>query len=108
MNESVKRRAAAIRDHISKDDELSPDPGDVYRFSVALATWDALRLQIDKGPATVGDDRRFVELTDLCQDLSEKVGLGRELTLAGGFLVGCASERIICDNWQEAARGYQP
>jgi hypothetical protein len=107
VNESIKNRAAAIRYDISRNrDELSPDPGDLYRFSVALATWDALRLQIDKGPATVEDDQRLAELTHLCQNLSEKVGLGRELTLTGGFLVGAASDRIICDSWQEAAEGW--
>ena len=107
MKDSVKNRAAAIREYVSVRLDLSPDPGGLYKFSVALATWDELRLQIDKGPATVADDRRFTELTHLCQDLSEKVGLGRQLTIAGGgFLVGLASARIICDSWQEAAEGW--
>jgi hypothetical protein len=103
VRESIKDRAAAIRDYVSRVLELSPDPVVLYRFSVALATWDALRLQRDKGPVTVADDQRFAVLTYLCQDLSEKVGMGRGLTIPGGFLAGLASERIICDTWQEAA-----
>lgn len=104
MNESIKNRAAAIRQDVSNFH--SPDPNDLYRFSVALATWDALRLQIDRGPATVGDDRRLADLTSLCEDLSEKVGLGRTLTLSGGFLVGCGADRLINKTWQEAAEGW--
>ena len=104
MKESVKNRAAAIREYVSVRLDLSPDPGALYRFSVALATWDELHLQIDTGPAAVEDDQRFAELTYLCQDLSEKIGLGRELTIPGGFPAGLASERIICDSWQEAAK----
>jgi hypothetical protein len=103
LNESIKNRAAAIRDYVSKFH--SPDPNDLYKFPIALATWDALRLQIDKGPATVDDDRRLADLTSLCENLSEKVGLGRTLTSAG-FLVGSASDRIISKSWQEAAEGW--
>ena len=101
MKDSIKNRAEAIRDHVSKFH--SPDPGDLYRLSVALATWDALRLHIDKGPATVQDDQRFAELTHRCEDLSEKIGLGRALTLPRGFLIGCAADRIVNKTWQEAA-----
>ena len=106
MKESIKCRSAAIRNYISKRDDLSPDPNDLYMFSVTLATWDALRLQIDRGPVTVDDDQRFAELTHRREDLSEKIGLGRDLTITGGFLVGVANERIICDAWQEAAEGW--
>jgi hypothetical protein len=71
-----------------------------------LATWDKLRLQIDKGPATVADGRRFAKLTYLCEDLSDKVGLGRELTIYGGFLRGSAADRILRGTWQEVAEGW--
>lgn len=104
MNESIKNRAAAIRDYTSKFH--SPAPVDLYRYSIALATWDQLRLKIDRGPATVADDQRFAELTARCEDLSEKVTGSRALTTPSGFLAGCASERIICATWQEASEGW--
>lgn len=101
MNQRIKDRAESIRDYVSKFH--APDPGDLYKFSIALATWDRLRWQIDRGPATVGDDQRLAELTVLCEDLSERCGLGRTLTTPGGFLHGCASERILARAWQEAS-----
>ena len=104
MRESIKNRAAAIRDYVSKFH--SPAPGDLYRFSVALATWDALRLKIDRGPATVADDQRLAELRARCEDLSEKVLNTRELTNRDGFLLGCFADRILEKSWQEAAEDW--
>lgn len=104
MNEAIKNRAAAIRDYTSKF--YSPPPGDLYRFSIALATWDALRLKIDRGPATVADDQRLAELRGRCEDLSEKVLNTRQLTSREGFLFGCFADRIINTSWQEAAEGW--
>jgi hypothetical protein len=106
MKDSIRNRAEAIREYVSVRLELSPDPGDLYAFSIALAAWDEMRYQRDKGPVTVGDDQRFRELTYRCENLSEGVGLGRALTIPGGFLAGLASERIISDTWQEAAEGW--
>ncbi|OCB21808.1 hypothetical protein A5674_27075 [Mycobacterium malmoense] len=107
MNDPIKERAFAIRDHITRlHENLSPDPDDLDRFSVALATWDRLRLQLDRGQATPADERRFEDLTTACEDLSEKIGLGRVLTIDGGFLVGLAPERIINKTWQEAAEAW--
>jgi hypothetical protein len=109
-NDDIKERAAAVRDYVSRVLELSPDPGDLYAFSVAVSTWDHMRYRRSKGdPFTVDDDRRFADLTVLCEDLSEKVGLGRALTISTGdraFLAGSASDRIIDKTWMDAAETW--
>jgi hypothetical protein len=104
VKQSVLDQAAHIRDFIDREyrrDNRSVDPDELYRFSVVLAGWDQARYQREKGPVTVDDDRRFAALTLLCENLSEEIGRGRELTMRGGFLAG-DSARILCDTWQEA------
>jgi hypothetical protein len=104
MIESLRNRAAAIRDYLDKRD-LSIDPTMLYRYSVTAAQWEAVRLFIDRGNVTPADDRRFADLTNVLRALSEQIGLGGELTDSRGFLIGDPS-RIICDTWQEAAEGW--
>jgi hypothetical protein len=62
MNESLKNRAAAIRDYLDKQ-EPPLDPTLVYKYSLIAAQWEAVRLLIDRGKGTVADDRRFNELS---------------------------------------------
>jgi hypothetical protein len=104
MRESIKNRAAAIRQYVDKRD-LPADPATIYRYSVTAAQWEATRLLIDKGKGTAADDRRFAELSDVLRTLSRQVGLGDELTMSSGFLPSDPS-RIICETWQEAAEGW--
>jgi hypothetical protein len=104
MRESIRNRAAAIRQYVDNRD-LPADPAAIYRYSVTAAQWEATRLLIDKGKGTAADDRRFAELSDVLRTLSRQVGLGEELTMFGGFLPGDPS-RIICKTWQEAAEGW--
>lgn len=104
MRESIKNRAAAIRQYVDNRD-LPSDPATIYRYSVTAAQWEATRLLIDKGKGTAADDRRFAELSDVLRTLSRQVGLGDELTTSSGFLPGDPS-RIICGTWQEAAEGW--
>ena len=77
----------------------------LYKYSLAAAQWNAVRLLIDKGTGALADDRRFADLTNVLETLSEQVGLGRDLTDSRGFLVR-DPQRMICASWQEAAEGW--
>ncbi len=105
MRESLSDRAAAIRDHLDKQDDLSADPATLYKYSITAAQWEAVRLLIDNGKGTPADDKRLAELTNALRAFSEQIGLGSQLTDSRGFLVSDPS-RIICDSWQEAAAGW--
>jgi hypothetical protein len=105
MKPSLSSRAAAIRDYLDKQNDLSADPMKLYKYSLAAAPWESVRLLIDSGRGTPADDQRFADLTDVLETLSEQVGLGGDLTDSRGFLVRDPS-RIICDTWQEAAEGW--
>ena len=105
MRESIKSRAACIRQYLDNQDDLSADAAAIYRYSVTAAQWEAVRLLIDKGKGTAADDRRFAELSDVLKTLSERVGLGGALTMPSGFLPRDSS-RLINKTWQEAAEGW--
>jgi hypothetical protein len=105
MRESIKNRAAAVRDYLDRQDDLSATAATMYRYSVTAAQWEAMRLLIDKGKGTLADDHRFADLGDALRALSNQVGLGSELTDSRGFLRRDPS-RIICQTWQEAAEGW--
>jgi hypothetical protein len=62
MRASIKRRAAAIRDNLRKA-EPGIGPGSRFRYSVAVAEWEAVRLLIDRGDATRADHKRFAQLS---------------------------------------------
>ena len=51
MRESIKNRAAAIRQYVDNRN-LPADPATIYRYSVTAAQWEATRLLIDKGKGT--------------------------------------------------------
>jgi hypothetical protein len=105
MRGSIKNRAACIRWYLDRQDELSADPATIYRYSVAAAQWEAVRLLIDRGKGTAADDRRFADLSRVLQTLSEQVGLDGALTMPGGFLPRDPSY-LIEATWQEAAEGW--
>jgi hypothetical protein len=105
VRESIKSRAAQIRDYLAKQDDLPADPTTIYRYSITAAQWDAVRLLIDRGKGTAADDRRFAELSDVLRTLTRQLGLGHLLTMPGGFLPRDPS-RLICNTWQEAAEGW--
>ena len=105
MRESIRNRAAAIRDYMDKQDDLAADAASIHRYSVTAAQWEAVRLLVDRGKGTAADDRRFVELSDVLKTLSERVGLGGALTMPGGYLPRDPG-RLICKTWQEAAEGW--
>jgi hypothetical protein len=105
MRESVKNRAAAIRDYLDRQDDLHADAATIYKYSVTAAQWDAMRLLIDRGKATSADDKRLAELGNLLKKLSEQIGLGGALTDPNGFLPRDPS-RIIEKTWQDAAEGW--
>jgi len=100
---SIKSRAACIRDYLDRQDDLAADALTIYRYSLVAAQWEAMRLLIDSGNGTPADDRRLADLGNALKMLSRQVGLGDELPT--GFLPRDPS-RIICDDWQEAARGW--
>jgi hypothetical protein len=116
MRESLKNRAAAIRDYLGKV-EPPIDPALIHSYSVAAARWEAARLLIDRGDPTAADDRRFQHLGGVLRGLTEEARLptciegnaGSDgipgLTWAGGFLPR-DPQRVICDTWQEAAEGW--
>jgi hypothetical protein len=117
MRESLGNRAAAVRDYLDKQDDLSADPATLYKYSITAAQWEAVRLLIDKGKGTPADDRRFADLSGVLRALTQQIGLGTctdkdkgehgipGLTWPGGWLPRDAS-RIIDATWQQAAEGW--
>jgi hypothetical protein len=98
--------------------ELAIDPSLAYRYSVVAARWEELRLAIDRGNITPGDDRRFHELGIVLRTLTEKIGLptcradhhGPEgipgLTGDDGFPPMDFSYLLTGETWQTAAEGW--
>jgi len=84
VRESIKERAAAIRQylHIQTD----ADPATIYRYSVTGAQWEAMRLLIDRGRGTPADDRRFADLGRVLLALTRQIGLGDSITGWNEFL----------------------
>jgi hypothetical protein len=65
MKPSISSRAARIRDYLDKQNDLSADPMTLYKYSLAAAQWDSVRLLIDSGRGTPVDDQRFADLTNV-------------------------------------------
>ncbi|OBB86062.1 hypothetical protein [Mycobacterium sp. 852002-30065_SCH5024008] len=103
MRQSIRNRAAAIRQYLNNQDDLSVTAADAYRYSITAAQWEAMRLLIDKGNGTAADDRRFAELGHVLRKLSAQIGLVNELPT--DFLPRDPS-RLIDKSWQEAAEGW--
>lgn len=102
MRETVKNRAAAIRDYLDRQDDLAADAATLYRYSVTAAQWEAMRLLIDSGKGAPADDRRFGDLTSVLKVLGKQAGLGEEIVAWRGFLPR-DPQRIIFETWREAA-----
>ena len=47
MRESIQNRAACIRQYLDNQDDLSADAAAIYRYSVTIAQWEAMRLLIE-------------------------------------------------------------
>jgi hypothetical protein len=105
MRESIKHRAACIRDYLDRQDDLAADPATMYRYSVTAAQWEAVRLLIDRGKGTPADDKRFDDLSQVLKALTKQIGLGDDITGWNGFLPRDPS-RLIEKTWQEAAEGW--
>jgi hypothetical protein len=105
MRESIKNRAAAVRQYLHRQDDLSADAATIYRYSVTAAQWEAVRLLIDRGKGTPADDTRFAELGRVLKALTKQIGLGDDITSWKGFLPRDPS-RLIDKTWQEAAEGW--
>ncbi len=99
--DSVSNRAAAIRQYLAR---MDADPATARRYSVVAARWEALRLAMERGRTTPGDDKRFLELSHILGGIGAKLGF-TELTDANGFLPGDC-QRLMCRTWQEAAEGW--
>jgi hypothetical protein len=70
---SVSKRASVIREYLTQLTQC--DPESIYPYSVTAARWEVLRLVIDQGKGTPGDDRRFRELSGVLRGRTEKLGL---------------------------------
>jgi len=86
MRESIKDRAAAIRDYLDRQDDLSGGPAVIYKYSMTAAQWETMRLLIDKGKGTPADDRRFADLSQVLRALTKQIGLGDSITGWNDFL----------------------
>jgi hypothetical protein len=103
VRDSIKNRAGAIREYVDKQDDVHADAATIYRYSVAAAQWEAMRLLIDSGKGTVTDDRRFSDLSDVLLKLTRQIGLGHSIVGWNGFLPRDPG-RIINTSWLESAR----
>lgn len=61
MSVSIANRASAIRHYLNRPGPPMDLPTQ-YRYSIAAARWEALRLLIHDGKSIPADDRRFREI----------------------------------------------
>ena len=87
MRESIKNRAAAIRQYVDNRN-LPADPATIYRYSVTAAQWEATRLLIDKGKGTAADDRRRLQPRRPPQRLPRQIPCPTLVRFAAPFAVG--------------------
>jgi len=103
MSNAISERAAAIRDYLRDH----PDRGSVRRYSFLAARFEELKLAQIDGRTTPDDDARFREVGNMLKALTERLGLGDDITGWKDFLPK-DPQRLISDSWPDCARLWFP
>lgn len=103
MSNAIAERAAAIRDWLRDH----PDRAAVRRYSFVAARFEEMKLAQIDGRTTPDEDARFREVEQMLRVLTDKLGLGDDITGWKDFLPG-DPQRIISDSWVESARMWFP
>ena len=103
MSNAIAERAAAIRDWLRDH----PDRAFVRRYAFVAARFEEMKLAQIDGRTTPDEDARFREVEQMLRVLTDKLGLGDDITGWKDFLPG-DPQRIISDSWVESARMWFP
>jgi hypothetical protein len=98
MSNHVAERAAAIRHYLGDH----PDRGLVRKYGFVAARCEEMKLCQLAGKTTPAEDAAFREVTAMLRLLTEKLGLGDEITGWRDFLPR-DPQRLLSGSWEESA-----
>lgn len=103
MSNRIAERASAIR-HYLRD---HPDLSLVRKYSFVAARFEEMKLAQLKGKTAPAEDVAFSEVTAMLRVLTQKLGLGDEVTGWRDFLPR-DPQRLLDGSWEESARLWFP
>jgi hypothetical protein len=108
----MSNRAAAISAYLADD----ADPVLVRRYATLATRWEQLRLAIEKGHTTPGDDVRYQDLSSALKVLSRELGLDTATVGHADCIPGITdsrgrlprdTSRYFYDDWVSIAMMWQ-
>lgn len=101
---------------LARLDESPPSPVAITRYARVAVRWESLRLRLERGVPTPGDDARFQTLTAVLRNHADALGLptcvvGDDAAVAGvtdsrGFLPGDPARILSAESWRSTAAAW--